>query len=93
MLSKIHEGYLGITKCRARARQSIWWPSISKHLEEKVKNCLECSKNQMQQSEPMMPTPLPELPWQKVGTDLFQWKKSHYLLIVDYFSRYIEISN
>ena len=92
MLSKIHEGHLGITKCRARARQSIWWSGISKHLEEKVKNCLECSKNQMQRAEPMMPTPLPELPWKKVGTDFFQWKKSHYLLIVDYYSRYIDIS-
>ena len=28
----------------------------------------------------------------KVGTDLFEWKKSHYLLKVDYFSRYSEIS-
>jgi len=92
MLNKIHEGHLGITKCRARARQSIWWPGISKHLEEKVKNCLDCSKNQRQRAEPLVPTLLPELPWQKVGTDLFQWKKSHYLLIVDYYSRYIEIS-
>ena len=27
-----------------------------------------------------------------VKSCLFQWKKSHYLIIVDYFSRYIEIS-
>lgn len=92
MLNKLHEGHLGITKCRARARQSIWWPGMSKCLEEKVKNCIECSKNQLQRAEPMIPTPLPELPWQKVGTDLFQWKKHHYLIIVDYYSRYIELS-
>ena len=35
---------------------------------------------------------MPELPWQKVGTELFQWKINQYLLIVDYYSRYIEIS-
>ena len=40
----------------------------------------------------MLSSSLPELPWQKVGTDLFEWKKNHYLLIVDYFSRFIEIS-
>ena len=40
----------------------------------------------------MITTALPELPWQKVGTDLFQWKKSHYLIIVDNYSRYIELS-
>ena len=40
----------------------------------------------------MLPSSLPDLPWQKVGTDLFEWKNSKYLLIVDYYSRYIEIS-
>ena len=35
--------------------------------------------------------PFPQLPGQRVGTDLFEWKKSSYLLSVDYFSRYIEI--
>ena len=29
----------------------------------------------------------------KVATDLFYWKASTYLLIVDYYSRYIEISS
>lgn len=40
----------------------------------------------------MLSSSLPDLPWQKVGTDLFEWKRNHYLLIVDYFSRFIEIS-
>lgn len=35
---------------------------------------------------------MPELPWQKVATDLFHWKNHTYLLIVDYYSRYIEIA-
>ena len=39
-----------------------------------------------------MTTELPNLPWQKVATDLFHWKTSTYLLLVDYYSRYIEIS-
>ena len=40
----------------------------------------------------MLPTPLPELPWQKVSTDLFQWKNSPNLIMVDYYSKYIELS-
>ena len=39
-----------------------------------------------------MPSVLPELPFQKVGTDLFKWEKRTYLLLVDYYSRYIEIA-
>ena len=39
----------------------------------------------------MIPTELPEYPWQKVGTDLFHFKGSTYLIVVDYFSRYPEV--
>ena len=34
----------------------------------------------------------PNLHRQKLGTDLFEWDKSTYLLTVDYYSRYIELS-
>ena len=39
------------------------------------------------------PSPFPEYPWQKVATDLFEWKKTTYILIIDYYSHYIEISS
>ena len=61
-------------------------------LELKVKNCYECCKYQRKRADPILPSHLPELPWQKVGTDLFEWKKTTHLLIVNYYSRYIEIS-
>ena len=38
-----------------------------------------------------MSTPLPEYPWQIVGTDLFEVKNEHYLQVVDYFSHYLEV--
>jgi len=40
----------------------------------------------------MIPSKLPDLPWQKIGTDLFEFKGNQYLLIVDYHSRFIEIA-
>ena len=92
MLDRIHTGHQGISKCRERARQSIWWPGLSKQLEELVKCCAECCRVQNQRAEPLIPSKLPEYPWQKVGTDLFEWKKDNYLLIVDYYSRYIEVA-
>ena len=92
MLDKLHTGHQGITKCRERARQSVWWLGLSKQLEGLVKCCSECCKAQTQRSEPLIPSSLPELPWQKVATDLLEWRKHTYLLIVDYFSRFIEIA-
>ena len=92
ILDQIHTGHQGISKCRQRAGQSVWWPGLSKQLEELVKNCEECGKHQIQRAEPLLPSRLPNLPWQKLGTDLFEWNKSTYLIIVDYYSRYIELS-
>ena len=50
MLDKVHTGHQGVTKCRERARQSIWWPGLSRQLDELVKNCPECSKAQKQRA-------------------------------------------
>lgn len=36
MLDAIHQGHLGITKCRARAREAIWWQVLSLRIEEMV---------------------------------------------------------
>ena len=80
MLDKIHQGHQGIEKCRRKARVSVWWP---KQLEELVKNCPECYKLQNLR---LIPTEFPDLPWQKVGTDLFEW---NYLMIID---RYMEVA-
>ena len=39
----------------------------------------------------MIPSKLPERPWRKVATDVFDWKGQEVALVVDYFSRYCEI--
>ena len=39
----------------------------------------------------MTPSTFPELPWQRIGMHLFKRKKLTYLIIMYYFSRFIEI--
>lgn len=92
ILSRIHEGHQGIVKCRRRASESVWWPGMSREIADMVRDCVQCAKHRKDQAEPMMSTPTPDRPWQTVGSDLFHWKGSEYVLVVDYFSRYIEIN-
>ena len=65
---------------------------MSSQISTVVKSCVECSKHVRVNCEPMISTPLPEYPWQVVRSDLFYHKGTTYLLVVDYFSRYPEIS-
>ena len=45
-----------------------------------------------QNTEPKIPSTFLELPWQKIGMDIFKWQKLAYLIIVNYYSRFIEIA-
>ncbi|CAB4045661.1 Hypothetical predicted protein, partial [Paramuricea clavata] len=44
------------------------------------------------QQEPLRPHEIPSRPWQKVGTDLFDWNGKPHLIVADYYSRYPEVS-
>ena len=88
---KLHHGHQGIDRCRQQAKISVWWPGLSRHVEDFVRKCEHCAKHAVPRKEPMIPSTLPDYPWQKVGTDLFVLGKDTYIVIVDYFSRYPEI--
>ena len=82
-----------MTNCIARAQQSVWWPGLTKHIKQKVENGVICAKELHNAPEPLLTTPLPARPWQRVAADLFKWKSTMYLVVIDYFSRYIEVAN
>ena len=93
VLQKIHEGHQGITKCRERAHQSVWWPKISEDIVQIVQQCAHCQKYKLTTAkEPMVPTVLPDRPWQMLGVDLLDFNGQQYMVIVDYYSRYIELA-
>ena len=90
ILKKLHIAHQGIHKCRQRAQQSVWWLGLNCQLTDLIYNCRKCCKDRSQHPEPLIPSEFPSLPWQKLATDLFYWKGSAHLLIIDYYSRYIE---
>ena len=90
-LAKVHEGHQGITRCQARARMSIYWPGISKDIENIVKECYLCQKHQdSQPKEPLEPiTPnIPQQSWHTLSMDLFHLNDKTFLIIVDYHSKF-----
>ena len=91
ILHKIHCGHQGIQRCQSRAKTAVWWPGILQHIADMVEKCPECIKNTSQKSEPLLSTKLPDYPWQRIGTDLFMLNGATYLLVIDYFSRFVEV--
>jgi len=59
ILEKLHSGHQGMTKCRQRAKDSVWWPGIRRDIDELVSKCSTCCKHRVQHLEPLMPSPLP----------------------------------
>ena len=57
-----------------------------------VNGCRKCAEHRYVRPEPLIPSVVPERPWQIVGTDLFHIRGQTYLLVVDYLSRYIEMA-
>ena len=91
-LDKIHAGHQGIRKCRERARESVWWPRLSKQIKDMITTCPTCCKHRQNHAEPMIASPLPERPWQKIATDLFHHNGKDYIIAVDYYSRFFEVA-
>ena len=71
----------------------VWWPRISKDTQERVAACRHYLKKQPSQPrEPLLPSALPERPFQRIDVDICEFKGRQYLVSVDYYSRYIDIA-
>ena len=94
MLDRIHESHQGIVKCKQRARDILFWPGMSSQIEDKVSKCSVCNQFQRAQPrEPMIIHEPPDRPWSKIVCGLFEFNGVHYLLSVDYYSKWIEVAN
>ena len=90
-LKRVHEGHQGIERSRMRIKSSVWWPGVGSQIQQMVEQCSVCARAASNRKEPLIPTPLPDYPWQVIGSDLCELKGDHYLVVVDYFSRYPEV--
>ena len=87
-LSLIHQGHQGVERSLSRTKAAVSWPCVSSEVKQYVESC---AKQSQLQKAPLIPTPLPDYPWQQISRDLFKLGGQHYLLVVDYFSRFPEV--
>ena len=65
---------------------------MTAQIKGKVSSCAVCNAfRNRQQRETLHPHDIPGLPWQVVGTDLFEYDGQTYLLVTDCYAKYFEI--
>ncbi|KAG7312060.1 hypothetical protein JYU34_001506 [Plutella xylostella] len=94
IIKKLHEGHLGMTKLKQLARKLYYWPKIDEQLERYVKSCSVCQMYQNNNvKEPLLSHEVPSLPFSKIGVDIMELKNKNYLVMYDYFSKWLEIKH
>ena len=92
ILKLLHEGHLGLNKCKLRAKETVYWSGLNDQLEDLVLNCELCLKysTDKHKVEPSLSLgqEVPLYPWTKFATHVFHFEGTSYLLIVDQTSRY-----
>ena len=93
LVRKMHAGHMGIEKTKQLARQYYYWPGMDEEIEIWIRRCSTCNACQRQQTKlPLKQHSVPDFPWQKIGCDVFTSAGKDYVIAVDYFSKFAEIS-
>jgi len=91
VLKDIHKGHQGETTCISRASEIIWWPGMTAQIKQLVQQCRQCEEHRIKHREPLQTTVFPERLWWRLAVDLFNWQENFFVIVVDYYSRYIVV--
>ena len=92
MLQTLHSSHQGIESTLRRAIETIYWPNMKSDIKDFTSECETCATySTRQQMETLISHDVPDRPWAKISTDLFDLDHKSYMVIVDYFSGFFEI--
>ena len=85
----LHTGHFGISKCRARAKSTVYWPGIEKDITNLIGHCDTC--RQVQHTPPSHDEHSVEAcyPSHIYGSDIANIDGKPHVVIVDYYSFFI----
>ena len=73
IMKEVHSGHFDIVKCLERAKAAMCWPGYTLQIRDMVETCSLCQENRRANSNmPLQQHPVPDYPYQVVGTDLFE---------------------
>lgn len=65
---------------------------MSADIERTVRDCAACALYAPRpRRSPLLQHEVPALPWHKLASDIFEYRKKKYIILVDYFSNYMEV--
>ena len=86
---KVNLSYQQINKKKPKPKPK---PKPNYYTLQHIRECIQCKIYEIQKVETLEIIPLPKGPWEMVGSEMFQLKGKMYILIVDNYSLYIEVS-
>ena len=88
-LKCLHTGHLGISKCQARAKSTVYWPGIDKNITNLIGHCDTC--RQVQHAPPSYDECSVEAcyPSHIFGSDIANVDGKPHVLVMDYYSFFI----
>uniref|UniRef100_A0A146LGM0 RNA-directed DNA polymerase n=1 Tax=Lygus hesperus TaxID=30085 RepID=A0A146LGM0_LYGHE len=88
----LHETHLGLHKIQSQATSNFYWPGMLSDLRNFLQSCSLCNRLQRSKiKDPLQPHEIPNLPFAKIAADLADFGGKAYLVVVDFYSRWLEV--
>lgn len=92
LLDELHAAHQGRERTLARARQCLYWPGITRDVENRVKSCDQCEFHKASNvREPLIQDEMPSRPGEAIAADLFSFAKGEFLVVTDKHSGWSEV--
>lgn len=92
ILEQLHASHFGINKTKKRAKSTVYWPGMNVDIENMISKCHTCQINAPKnQKEPLIAHEIPNRPFEKLACDIFEFKGKDFLVVFDYYSKWIEM--
>lgn len=88
----MHEIHQGSTKTYLKARKFYYWPGLKAYINNFISACRICQKySKNKPKEPLLSHEIRDAPFIKVAMDIAENQGKIYLIIFDYYSRWLEV--